>query len=187
MSIFPQMLVLVCLTFYLVIVLTDTRIQTRMKTWRSGIKKDLYYLFRSWRWPTNSFAFWRLFIPRTFLCFTLHAGFFITSFIFIYINIKKCTRCDNFRSHVPEERQYYGLVLLCFQPRTTQVRGTLAIYVLKFLLAPHDHLKLKVFNAVIYSSWYMCKSDMSWHETYSIINRMHIDVTRRDARGEFWS
>jgi hypothetical protein len=30
-----------------------------------------------------------------------------------------CSGCDNSRTYVPEVRQYYCLVLLCFQPRTT--------------------------------------------------------------------
>jgi hypothetical protein len=41
-------------------------------------------------------------------------------------------RCDNSRTYLPEVRQYYGLVLLCFQPSTTLVRETLVICVLTF-------------------------------------------------------
>jgi hypothetical protein len=37
----------------------------------------------------------------------------------LFTRIPPCTRCDNSRTYVPEVRQYYALVLLCFQSHTT--------------------------------------------------------------------
>ena len=46
-------------------------------------------------------------------------------------------------------RQYYGLVLLCCQLRTTWVRDTLLICVLYFLLVPLDLSKPTLFKTII--------------------------------------
>jgi hypothetical protein len=54
---------------------------------------------------------------------------------------------------VPEVRQYYGLVLLSFQSRTTWVRGALVICALNFLLVPFDLSKPKLFKIIIESEY----------------------------------
>jgi hypothetical protein len=50
--------------------------------------------------------------------------------------IRHVSGCDNSRTYVPEVRQYYGLVLPCFLPRTTWVRGSLLSAYLHFAGTP---------------------------------------------------
>jgi hypothetical protein len=49
------------------------------------------------------------------------------------------TVCDNSRTYVPEVRQYYGLVLLCFQSRKYHVGTRNSCYLRTHILqVPHD-------------------------------------------------
>jgi hypothetical protein len=62
----------------------------------------------------------------------------------------RMTECDNSRTYVPEVRQYYGLVLLCFQPCKYHVGTRNSCYLRTYiLLVPHDLSKPKVFKTAI--------------------------------------
>jgi hypothetical protein len=58
-------------------------------------------------------------------CGTHAPGFWDSSTMSLCVQRAWITVCDNLRTYVPEVhvRQYYGLVLLCFQPRTTYTVG----------------------------------------------------------------
>jgi hypothetical protein len=68
----------------------------------------------------------------------------------------RMTECDNSRTYVPEVRQYYGLVLFCFQPckyhvgtRNSCYRRTYILYHMTFPNAKYSKPQFKFVCATL--------------------------------------